>query len=355
MSSRCRRTRASSSVRWTSPTSISSRACRRPSPSTRSPPAATRDRRSAPSPRSTTTCGCCSPAPAGRTARSAASRSAASRRSRSSTGCWRCRRAPGSRSSRRWSAVARVSTSRSSGSWPRPATAGPGWTARSSSSIDPPTLDKKYKHSIDVIVDRLAVKPSSKQRLTDSVETALGLAQGVVSIDFVDLDPKDPLRERRYSEKMACPNDHDIAIEELEPRQFSFNGPWGACPDCSGLGTRMEVDPELVVPDDEKSLSEGAIAPWASAHVADYFIRLIDCAGRERRIQHQGAVAPVAGRRPEAAAVRRARPGARDVQEPVRPDPQLQRQVRGRRLLHRATARRGRDRHLPRAVRRLHA
>ncbi len=142
--------------------------------------------------------------------------------------------------------------------------------------VDPPTLDKKYKHSIDVIVDRLAVKPSAKQRLTDSVETALGLAQGVVSIDFVDLDAKDPLRERRYSEKMACPNDHDIAIEELEPRQFSFNGPWGACPECSGLGTRMEVDPELVVPDDEKSLSEGAIAPWASAHVADYFIRLID-------------------------------------------------------------------------------
>ena len=141
---------------------------------------------------------------------------------------------------------------------------------------EPPTLDKKYKHSIDVIVDRLAVKPSVKQRLTDSVETALALAQGVVSIDFVDLDPGDPLRERRYSERMACPNDHDIAIEELEPRQFSFNGPWGACPDCSGLGTRMEVDPELVVPDDEKTLAQGAIAPWASAHVADYFQRLIE-------------------------------------------------------------------------------
>ncbi len=141
---------------------------------------------------------------------------------------------------------------------------------------EPPTLDKKYKHSIDVIVDRLAVKPSVKQRLTDSVETALALAQGVVSIDFVDLDPSDPLRERRYSERMACPNDHDIAIEELEPRQFSFNGPWGACPDCSGLGTRMEVDPELVVPDDEKSLAQGALAPWASAHVADYFQRLVE-------------------------------------------------------------------------------
>jgi excinuclease ABC subunit A len=141
---------------------------------------------------------------------------------------------------------------------------------------DPPVLDKKYKHSIDVIVDRLVVKPNVKRRLTDSVETALKLAQGVVSIDFVDLDPKDPQRERIYSEKMACPNNHDIGIDELEPRQFSFNGPWGACPACSGLGTRMEVDPELVVPDDEKSLVEGAIAPWSSPHVADYFSRLID-------------------------------------------------------------------------------
>ncbi len=141
---------------------------------------------------------------------------------------------------------------------------------------DPPILDKKYKHTIEVIVDRLAVKPSGKQRLTDSVETALGLAQGVVTVDFVDLDPKDPDRERSYSEKMACPNNHDIAIDELEPRQFSFNGPWGACPECHGLGTRMEVDPELVVPDDEKSLAQGAIAPWASAHVADYFNRLIE-------------------------------------------------------------------------------
>jgi excinuclease ABC subunit A len=75
---------------------------------------------------------------------------------------------------------------------------------------------------------------------------------------------------------MACPNNHDIGIDELEPRQFSFNGPWGACPACSGLGTRMEVDPELVVPDDDKSLAEGAIAPWSSQHVADYFSRLID-------------------------------------------------------------------------------
>ncbi|OYO08501.1 excinuclease ABC subunit A [Enemella evansiae] len=139
----------------------------------------------------------------------------------------------------------------------------------------PPTLNKQQKHNIDVVVDRIAIKPSAKQRLTDSVETALRLANGVVAVDFVDLDPKDPERERRYSEKMACPNDHDISIEELEPRQFSFNAPWGACPECSGLGTRMEVDPELVVPDDSKTLDEGAIAPWSGAHVADYFGKLL--------------------------------------------------------------------------------
>ncbi|SJN45254.1 Excinuclease ABC subunit A [Luteococcus japonicus LSP_Lj1] len=136
---------------------------------------------------------------------------------------------------------------------------------------DPPTLDKKFKHDIDVVVDRLAVKPTAKQRLTDSVETALRLAQGVVGIDFVDLDAKDPGRERRYSEKMACPNQHDISIEELEPRQFSFNGPWGACPACTGLGTTHEVDPDLVVPDRGKSLADGAIAPWANAHVAAHY------------------------------------------------------------------------------------
>jgi excinuclease ABC subunit A len=147
----------------------------------------------------------------------------------------------------------------------------------------PPTLDKQKKHNIEVIVDRLAVKSSAKQRLTDSIETALGLAAGVVSVDFVDLDPKDPERERRYSEKMACPNDHDISIEELEPRQFSFNAPWGACPECSGIGTRMEVDPELVVPDQDKSLDEGAIAPWATVQVADYFERLITALAKSEK------------------------------------------------------------------------
>ena len=140
--------------------------------------------------------------------------------------------------------------------------------------LTPPTLEKQKKHSIDVIVDRLAAKPSIKRRLTDSVETALGLAGGVVAVDFVDLPEDDPRRERRYSEKLACPNEHDISVEELEPRQFSFNGPWGACPACSGLGTRMEVDVDLVVPDPSRSLSDGAIAMWQTPYLAGYFQNL---------------------------------------------------------------------------------
>ncbi len=139
---------------------------------------------------------------------------------------------------------------------------------------DPPTLDKQKKHNIDVVVDRLAVKATIQRRLTDSVETALQLAGGVVSIDFVDLPAGDPERERRYSERLACPNDHDISIEELEPRQFSFNAPWGACPECSGIGTRREVDPDLLVPDRGKSLAENAVSAWSSVYVSGYFQQL---------------------------------------------------------------------------------
>ena len=146
---------------------------------------------------------------------------------------------------------------------------------------DPPKLDKQKKHTIEVVVDRLAVKESAKRRLTDSVETALNLAGGLVVLDFVDLDAKDPGRELRFSEKMSCPNDHAIDTDELEPRSFSFNSPFGACPECHGLGTRLEVDPELVVPDPTAALGEGAIQPWSQAHVADYFQRLMEALGDE--------------------------------------------------------------------------
>ena len=144
-----------------------------------------------------------------------------------------------------------------------------------------PKLDKKIKHSIEVVVDRLAVKASAKRRLTDSVETALNLASGLVVLDFVDLPDKDPGREMRFSEKMACPNEHAIDTDELEPRSFSFNSPFGACPSCTGLGTRMEVDPELVVPDPTATLAEGALQPWSHAHVADYFGKLVEALGAE--------------------------------------------------------------------------
>ncbi|MFG1909952.1 excinuclease ABC subunit UvrA [Kribbella sp. NPDC048928] len=150
---------------------------------------------------------------------------------------------------------------------------------------DPPKLDKQKKHDIEVVVDRLAVKGSAKQRLTDSVETALGLASGLVVLDFVDLPEDDPHRERRFSEKLACPNDHPLAIDELEPRSFSFNSPYGACPVCAGLGTRMEVDPELLVPDPSKSLDEGAIQPWSGQNVSQYFERLLDALAKDLKFK----------------------------------------------------------------------
>jgi excinuclease ABC subunit A len=139
-----------------------------------------------------------------------------------------------------------------------------------------PKLKKQEKHTVDVVIDRLAVKKSAKQRLTDSVETALGLADGLVTMEFVDEDEGSAERERTFSEHLACPNGHPLTVTDLEPRSFSFNSPYGACPVCTGIGVRKEVDPELVVPDDELSLADGAIAPWAGGQTADYFLRLLE-------------------------------------------------------------------------------
>ena len=156
------------------------------------------------------------------------------------------------------------------------------------SLTEPPTLEKQVKHTIDVVVDRLVAKgpedTAAKRRLTDSVETALGLAGGIVVIEFVDVTPEQEeqgeARERRYSERMACPNDHPIGMDEVEPRSFSFNSPFGACPTCTGIGTELEVDPELVVPDEDLTLEEGAIAPWAAGtQSAQYFQRTMSALG----------------------------------------------------------------------------
>ena len=143
---------------------------------------------------------------------------------------------------------------------------------------DVPKLKKQEKHTIEVVVDRLQVKESSKRRLTDSIETALQLGHGLVTLDFVDLPEEHPDRQRTYSEHLACLFD-DLSFEELEPRSFSFNSPFGACVDCHGLGTKKEVDAELVVPDPDKTLGEGAIQPWSSGHNIEYFGRLIQALG----------------------------------------------------------------------------
>ena len=142
-----------------------------------------------------------------------------------------------------------------------------------------PALNKRLKHDIEVVVDRLVVREGMRQRLTDSVETALGLADGLVLIDLVDLEADDPARLRRFSEKRACPNEHPLQLDEMEPRTFSFNAPYGACPVCTGIGSRLEVDPELVVPDKELTLAEGAIAPWAGHQ--KYFTRQLKALGEE--------------------------------------------------------------------------
>jgi len=138
-----------------------------------------------------------------------------------------------------------------------------------------PKLKKQEKHTIEVVVDRLTVKAESKTRLTDSIETALRLASGLVILDFVDQKAGSPDKERTYSEHMAC-HDCGISFEELEPRSFSFNSPFGACPDCSGIGTKLEVDEELVIPNDELSINDGAIAPWSGGQSSEYFSRLLE-------------------------------------------------------------------------------
>jgi excinuclease ABC subunit A len=142
-----------------------------------------------------------------------------------------------------------------------------------------PKLKKQEKHTIEVVVDRLAAKAESKTRITDSIETALRLANGLVILDFVDeKNAKD--KERTYSEHMAC-HDCGLSFEELEPRSFSFNSPFGACTECTGIGTKLEADEELIIPNDDLSILDGAIAPWASRATSEYFHRLLEALAKD--------------------------------------------------------------------------
>ncbi len=144
---------------------------------------------------------------------------------------------------------------------------------------NPPMLEKQLRHDIWVTVDRLVIREGVRSRLNDSVEQALELAGGLVVIDFVDRDSDDPERTRRFSEKRACPNGHQLALDEIEPRTFSFNAPYGACPECSGIGSHLEVDTDLIVPDPSKTLAEGAIGPWSGSN--EYFLRDMQALGEQ--------------------------------------------------------------------------
>ncbi|TFD45656.1 excinuclease ABC subunit UvrA [Cryobacterium frigoriphilum] len=139
-----------------------------------------------------------------------------------------------------------------------------------------PTLKKQQKHDIAVVVDRLVAGPELLTRLTDSLETALKLTDGVVQINFIDKTGDDAWRS--YSEKLSCPNNHPVQLTEIEPRTFSFNAPFGACPECSGLGTRMSVDADLLLGDPDLSIAEGVVLPWTTQGkgLFQYYEKLLD-------------------------------------------------------------------------------
>ncbi|WP_262695346.1 excinuclease ABC subunit UvrA [Kordiimonas aquimaris] len=148
---------------------------------------------------------------------------------------------------------------------------------------DAPTLDKKYKHDIDVVVDRLVLKTGLEQRLADSVETALDLSDGLVAYEIVGAEDDDA--RHLMSAKFACPVS-GFTIEEIEPRLFSFNNPFGACPECDGLGKKLYFDPELAVPDKNKSIREGAIAPWANKanNPSPFYFQALDAVAAHHKV-----------------------------------------------------------------------
>jgi len=146
---------------------------------------------------------------------------------------------------------------------------------------EPPTLKKQLKHDISVVVDRLVAGPDLLSRLTDSLETALKLTDGLVQINFVDLTGDEAWQS--YSEKLSCPNNHPVQLTEIEPRTFSFNAPFGACPECSGLGTRMSVDEDLLLGDPDLSIAEGVVLPWTTQGkgLFQYYEKLLDGLARD--------------------------------------------------------------------------
>ncbi len=211
------------------------------------------------------------------------------------------------------------------------------------SLTEPPKLKKQEKHTIEAVIDRLVVRPSSKQRITDSIETALGLAGGLVILDFVDLPEDDAHRERRYSERLACPNDHPLAVDELEPRSFSFNSPFGACPVCTGPGHPQGGRPRAGRPRSRafgRGRGDRAVGGRPEQRILP---AVTPGGGRRDRLQSRHRVGGPARARAEGGALRDGRPGARVVQESLWAATLLLRGLRGRGSVDRAPPRRDRQ------------
>ena len=341
MSSRCRPTPASSWARWTSPTSTSSRGCRRPSPSTRSRPAATPARRWAPSPRSTTTCGSSTPRighphcpTCGRPVARQTPQQIVDRVLELPEGTRFQVMAPVVRG--RKGEYSSLLDDLAKQGFARVRVDGVPLELADRADM---ALARYETHTIEVVVDRLIRRANIRQRLTESIETALALTGGTAEVlvmngdgkakgDVAENDDAESDEAITFSQHLACTH-CGISFEEPAPRNFSFNSPYGACPLCVGLGTRYEVDPELVVPDDSLSLEEGALAPWSGAR-SEYFTGLqqgvADFGGfsfdtpwkklkpKDKKLILYGTGSP-----------RR----ARHLQEPVQPDPVLRRALRG--------------------------
>ena len=223
-------------------------------------------------------------------------------------------------------------------------------------------LARYEMHTIEVIVDRLVKREGIERRLTDSLETALRLAEGVAEVEIVTREGEvagggaDARNDNvlTFSQHLACPNGHG-SFDELAPRNFSFNSPYGACEKCDGLGTRYEVDPDLVVPNPDLTLEEGAIAPWGGGR-SQYFSRLVESVAEDNGVRIDVPWSKLTAKQKKVFLYGVGQgPCAGQVPQPLRPGAELLRDVRGRRALPAAPAHRSRERRGARADRGLHA
>ena len=222
-------------------------------------------------------------------------------------------------------------------------------------------LERYENHTIEIVVDRLVRRAGIERRLTDSLETALRIAEGVAEVEIVAREDEEQAETLTFSEHLACTH-CGLSYDELAPRNFSFNSPYGACETCDGLGTKFQVDPELVIADDDLSIDEGAIAPW-SGFRGEYFKRVLQAVGDEYGFTIDTPWKKLKARAEEGDPVRQWRQDADGaVQEPVRPAAPVHDQVRrrdpvGRAASHRVRVRPGarghRGLHAPRAVSRV--